>query len=244
MRGFQFFLAQKKLWKFVLIPLVINSLALILLISLYFAYFNDLFVFVTKPLGALDITDPQNYWWHFLDGLLWVARQLLQIVFILLSLVMIFVAVFLLSSLINSPFYESMAEKILILKECREDRPFTMDLFFKETVHSLKIELYKLVLFLSLTVVLVLFSFIPVVGLVFSLLAFIFTSWFFAFGLSAFPMVLDRLKFRQILRWGLNHKMALIGFGLPSMIPIIGLLLISFQVVGGTLLYIDNKNNV
>lgn len=242
-RGIQYFFSQKSLWKFVLIPLALNSLALVLLVVLYFAYVGELFSFISGLPGSLDIAEPANVLWHILDGLLWFARGILKLLFVLLSLVIIFVAVFLMSSLVNSPFYEAMAEKILILKGGREDKPFVFKNFLGETGHSLKIEAFKVGFFLAVSLGLLFLSFIPVLGFVFSLFGFVFAAWFFAFGLATFPMVLNRRKFSQMLGWGLQNKMALVGFGLPSLIPVLGVILASFQVVGGTLLYIDLKTD-
>jgi len=234
-------MTEKKLWKFALIPLIINILAFILLVTLYVHYYDDIFLIITKPLGTLDIANPHNFLLHILDGLLWFLRGIFKVLFFLISFIIIFLVVLFLSSLVNAPFYEAMAEKILILKNKREDRPFKFNIFWGDLLHSLKIELFKIIFFFGVAALLFLLGWIPVVGPFFSFLGILFAAWVFAFGLCTFPMVINRDGFRDILTWAKSEKMTLIGFGLPSLIPFVGLLIIHFQVVGGTLLFIDRK---
>ena len=239
--GFRFFKQHKSLWKFVLLPVCIDLFLLILLMFLYLYFFNDLFHFLTKGLGDIDVVSPQGVWEHTLDGLYWFLRSLLQVVLFVVSVVVIFVSVFLLSQAINAPFYEAMAEKILILKGYREDHPFSIKRMFVESTHALKIEGAKLVFFTSVSIGLLLLSWIPVVGFVFFVLGLLFSAWTFALALCAFPMVIERKSFQDILAWAKVRKLKLIGFGMLSLIPFLGLLLAPFQVVGGTLLFLDES---
>lgn len=224
-----------------MLPFVINVLLLILLVTLYLNFFSDIFAFVTQPLGSLDVADPKGFLWHVLDGLLWLARNLLKVLFLLLSLVVIFAAVFFLSSLVNAPFYEAMAEKILVIQNAFQDRSFQAKVFLKELAHSIKISLYKIAVFMLFSLILFLLSLIPVLGIVFTILGFFFVAWFFAFELCTYPLVVENRNFREMLIWSSRRKMYLAGFGLPSLIPIVGLMILSVQVVGGTLLFLDLK---
>jgi len=236
LEGFRYFFANPKLWKYVLVPTLINFLALIILVTLYVSYFNDIFLLLTKPLSGLDILEPQNFWGHFFDGTLWIVRQLFKLLVFLVSLILIFVVVFLISSVINAPFYEAMSEKILELLGLGTASTFKG--FIKNFVYSLKIEMSKFFIFAGAVLVLFLLSWLPVVGVIFSILMFLFVAWMFAFGLCTYPMVVAGASFTQMLRWGWNHKALLTGFGLPSVIPFLGLFIIFFQIAGGTLLYV------
>ncbi|EKD52321.1 MAG: hypothetical protein ACD_62C00058G0007 [uncultured bacterium] len=240
-KGFGFFITNRTLWKFAIIPLFINLLALILLIALYVSHFGDIFAFITKPLGSLDITAPNGFFWHLADGLFWFLRFGLKIVFFALSFVLIFMLVFILSGLVNAPFYELLAEQVLTLKNEWVERPFQLKSFLTEMGHSLKIELCKLVLFVALSLMILVLSSVPVIGVFFGLIGIVFAAWFFAFGLSSFPLVLQRKSFKDILGWAWQNNMLLTGLGLPATIPVVGMLFLHFQVIGGTLLYIDHK---
>lgn len=239
--GLSYFFSHRSLWKFSLLPLLINLLSLILMVSLYLHYFGEIFAFISSPLGSIDIIDPQAWYWHVADGALWFVRNLLMVFFFVIALVVIVVMAYFLSSFINSPFYEMMAEKILIMEGLMQDVPFSFSNFKKNLFHSLKIETLKLIFFVSISACLILLSFIPVLGTLFSILGFFFAAWTFAFGLCGFPLMLKRTPFRNMLRWGLSNKMILIGFGLPAMVPFLGMIIMNFQVVGGTLLYIKKS---
>lgn len=237
--GLKYFLSHKNLWKYAIIPLVINFLLLILLVSLYVSFFDNIFLYISKPLAGIDITNPQGALWHVLDGLLWVVRGLFTLFIFLVALVLIFVSVFFLGSVINSPFYESLSEHVQIMAGRLPPQPFRWNFFLAAIIHSLKLEGLKFLLFILVSGVLFFLGWIPVVGIIFSVLGFFFTAWLFAFGICAYPMILKRLPLSEIFSWGLKRKSLLIGFGLPSVIPFVGLLIANFQVVGGTLLYLE-----
>lgn len=239
--GFRYFLKNKTLWKYAFIPFVLNIFGLIFSVSLYLWYFDDIFVFLSKPLSGIDIINASGFWWSSLDAILWIVRNLFKIFIFTLSLLLVFVGVYLTSTVVNSPFYEMMAEKILILQGMRTEKPFQLNLLMSEIIHSLKIQMAKLLLFAVITIAITILSWIPMIGILFSVVQFFFTSWIFAFSICTFPFVIDKKPFSQILKWAWHHKMSFTGFGLPSLIPFLGLLLMSFQVTGGTLLYLEKQ---
>lgn len=239
--GLRYFCKNKTLWKYAFIPFVLNILGVIFCVSLYLWYFNDIFAFLSKPLGGIDIVDASGFWWSALDAILFFVRHLLKIFIFTLSLLFVFVFVYLAATIVNSPFYEMMAEKILILQGVRTDRSFQFKQFWLEIAHALKIQMAKLLLFTAVTVALTVLSWIPLIGILFSVVQFFFTAWLFAFAICTFPFVIDKKPFSQILKWAWRHKMSFTGFGLPSLIPLLGLFLMSFQVAGGTLLYLEKQ---
>lgn len=239
--GLRYFLKNKTLWKYAFVPFVLNILGVIFCVSLYLWYFNDIFAFLSKPLGGIDVIDASGFWWNTLDAILFFVRGLFKIFIFILSLLFVFVFVYLAATIINSPFYEMMTEKILILQGVRTDQPFQAKRFLSEMAHSLKIQTAKLLLFTAVTIALTVFSWIPLIGILFSVVQFFFTAWLFAFSICTFPFVIDKKPFSQILQWAWRHKMSFTGFGLPSLIPFLGLLLMNFQVAGGTLLYLEKQ---
>lgn len=239
LKGMRYFWAERSLWKFAFVPFVINILFLVGLISLYVSFFGPLFEFITSPLGNLDIAEPSNALLHLADAGLWFLRYVLMIVFAFISLVVIFLSVFFLSMIINSPFYEAMAERVLELKGIRQEQAFSWKRLTSDLVFSLKIESFKFVFFLGVSAVLFILSLIPGIGLVFSFLGLFFTAWVFAFGVASYPLMLNHESFGNMLRWGRKHSFSLLGFGLPALIPLAGFFLAPFQVVGGTLLSVS-----
>ena len=233
--GLKYFVSNRELWKFVIIPFLLNLIIFAAIITSYVGWFGEIMQAGAKVVATLDIPDPQGFWAYTFDGLYWVLRALFMVLFFLLSLVMIFVSTFLSSQIINASFFEMMSERILIKEGVLTDIPFK----FSDTLHAIKIEVFKTALFILMSLILLSLSLLPLIGMVFVILQLIVTAWFFAFSLSSYPMVKTQKPFREILLWGLQHKLSLIGFVLPTLIPFLGLFTMSFQVVGGTLLYRD-----
>ncbi|MBF0105090.1 MAG: EI24 domain-containing protein [Deltaproteobacteria bacterium] len=242
MKGFYYLIDHKGLWKYILIPLTINVAALVLFIALYAGYFDVIFQSISAPLSGMDIQNPEGFFDQLLDGGWWVVRNFFMVILFLLSLVAAFVVIYIFCSVVNAPFYELLSEKVLKQKGVLVERPFNVKGLLGEILHSLKIEICKLLLFICVSVILVLLGWIPVIGLLFSFLGFLFASWYIALGLCTYPMVLDRRPFGHIITWARQNKMVLTGFGLPSLVPVLGLLMIHFQVVGGTLIYADLRD--
>lgn len=230
--GLSYLGRHRELWRFILIPWFINTAFFVVLIVLYVSFFSEIFAIIAAPLAKLAISQTTGFFWQVLDSLLWLVRGILSILLVCLSLIVMFVLVFMISALVNSPFYEAMADRIV-----GAQAPARSPLF--NLAHSLKIELYKFSLFLSLFAVFFALSFLPGIGIFFLLLSYVFSAWAFAFGLATYPMVSGRAGFSQMLAWGRAHGVELVGFGLPATIPLFGLLILPLQVVGGTLLYQD-----
>jgi CysZ protein len=244
MVGIRYFFANRSLWKFAIIPTVINFFALVLLIAFFVGYFSDVFALLIKPLGGLNVANPHGFWLHFVDGILFVLRVLFEVIFFFISLIVIVMAVFVLSMIVNGPFYEMLAEKIILLKGNSSEATLKLSSWARNFFYSLKTELKKTLLFIGVTLCLFILSFIPVVGVVFSVGIFLFSAWMFAFSLSTYPLVIERRPFGEILRWGLKRKMLLLGLGLPSLVPFVGLVIMFFQVAGGTVMYFDITNSI
>lgn len=244
MVGMRYFFANRSLWKFAIIPTVINFFALVLLIAFFVGYFNDVFALLIKPLGGLDVSDPHGFWLHLADGVLFVVRVLLEVILFLIALVVIVIAVFILSMIVNGPFYEMLAEKIILLKGNTPEAALKLSSWAHNFFTSFKTELKKALFFIGATICLFILSFIPVIGVVFSVSIFLFSAWMFAFSLCTYPLVIERKSFGEILRWGLKRKMLLLGLGLPSLVPFVGLIIMFFQVTGGTVMYFDITNSI
>ena len=111
-----------------------------------------------------------------------------------------------------------------------------------ESWHALKTSLAQVLFYFCVSFFLFLLSWIPFVGILFSVLQIAFSAWFFAFGVCTYPLILDRTGVSKVFGWGWNNAGRLIGFGLPSLIPLFGVLCGPFLVVGATLMYLDFKN--
>lgn len=239
LRGVKYFWAHRSLWKFALIPVMINIFIFAGFLALSFHYTGDLMGLLLKPLAAFLDVSGDGFLQALLAGIFWVIRQIIRLLVFLLTLVLICLLAYMAGSLINAPFYEMLAEQVLVLHGARADRSFSWKEFFTLLRDGLKFEFFKIIFFGGLTLALTVLSWLPGVGVVFLVLQFILLAWLFAFGICTYPMLLEQVSFQDMLKWGGRRKLRLVGFGLFSLIPLVGLLAMPFQVVGGTLLYLE-----
>lgn len=241
-KAFDVFSSQKGLWRYVGIPLLLNITIFVILSLVYVQYFYEILDWMASPVAALDVADPSGIGQHLLDLFYLLLRGIFYVLVFALSVVALFVAIYILSALVNAPFYELLSEKVLIARGLREDRPFAWQRFRVEWWRAMKVELYKL-LFLTIPMLLLgILSWVPVVGLVMTFFSFVFLSWYFAFGMVSYPMILLEKDFAEIFQFARSNKRLLIGLGIPSLIPIVGVLLVSFQIVGATVLYVEKEH--
>lgn len=240
-RAFDFVRQHKVLQRYIVLPFVLNVLLFALLFWGYLSVFDNLLAWITPSTQALGPDDP-TLTTSLLAAVLWVWRLIVSAIVFLLSFLFLLVVFFVLTGFVNAPFYELLAERTLILLRLRDDLPFALPRFLNEWWRSLKIEFAKLI-FLSLPAVfLLLLSWIPVIGFFFGLASVIFMAWYFAVNVLMYPTLLLGQDFKTAMHYAKNHKQLLVGFGLLSLVPFVGFFLMSFQIVGGTLLYVENRD--
>lgn len=240
-KGISYFLNNRWLWKYLIIPYIINVLAIFCLFSLLTYYFNDLFLLVSKPLLSFDIQNPENFLYHLLDGGLWVIRFLLKIIFFIFSLFALFLGVFFLSTIINSPFYEMMTEKILIHEGALQEIPFSFKRIFQTGLYTIFFQTKYFLFFSPITIALMLLTFLPGIGFIFIIVQAVFSAWVFGFNLCVLPFIFKESKWKILMSWAGKNAIKLIGFGSLNLIPFVGFFILGIQVPGAALLYLDTK---
>ncbi len=118
-KGLGYLTSHRELWKFVVIPFLISIVIFAGLVSFYFGYFSQILAFLQRPFVALDVTDPQGFLSYVLDGVLWFVRQLLTVVVFAVSSVFMAVLGYFIVNIVSAPFYEAMADKIMLLLKHR-----------------------------------------------------------------------------------------------------------------------------
>lgn len=238
--GFRYFLSEKRLWVYAILPFLINLAALFLLVTLYINYFPDIFNLIGGPFQHLDAN---HAWARFflVSMVLWAINKILMVMFFLLSILLILIFVFVISSLVSAPFYEMLAEKIMVLKGACGERHFSIKQVLSESMHTIRFEALRWFFYMLIFAVLFLLSLIPVVGVFFSLLQFFITAWFFALSYCVFPMVVERRSTREMFKWALKNKFRLAGFGILALVPFLNFFIAMIQVVGGTLMYLESR---
>jgi len=164
--------------------------------------------------------------------LYWTYVHVLKYLLYLIVLMVMFYTFIVFSNVLASPVYDYIST--------RYERIHYQDAHHKQAASPakgvltvVKEEVKKALLMLVIPLPLLL---IPVVGTVLSfIVAGIFIAWDYVdFSLSRdCPLLKDRI--REVWR----HKLILLGFGWPLLIPFLGLIIMPFAILGSTKLYFD-----
>ena len=214
-------LLRPELRGYVLWPLLIN----VVVFSGIFYWSSGIF---SEAMNALTGWLPD--WLAFLEYLFWPL-------FFLMMLAIVFFTFTLVGNLIAAPFNALLSEKVQKMEGAQ-----LPDLGWKDLLailpRSIIRELRKMAYFLPRALVLLLLSFIPVVGAV---LWFAFNGWMMAIqycdypadnrGIS-FPETLQRLKQNNPTSWFFGSMVNLV-----MLIPLVNLVMIPAGVVGASLLW-------
>lgn len=240
LEGFTFLISRPRLWKWAIMPTLINLILLIVMIAAFAHYYGDIYAWLTAHLGSLDIENPAHWYTHVADALLWVLNLLFQILIVILSLILLLIVSYVLGLIIASPFNDALSERVETLVSGTEPPPFAWTKFIKDLVRTVRIEAVKAAILLAIPVVLFVLNIIPVVGSpLYVALTLLFGSWDLGFAYADLPMGRRVLPFRERVAFGLKNKWAMVGLGSAFVIPFFNLIFVAPMVVGGTLLYIE-----
>ncbi len=100
-------------------------------------------------------------------------------------------------------------------------------------------------LLVLVNIFLLVLNFIPIIGsLLYTVLGYLSTSFFFGFQFFDFPLERRRFNFNQKLKIAWYYKRATMGIGtaffILSFIPIVGFLALNLGTIGATLFFVDN----
>ena len=214
-------LLQPELRWYVLWPLLINVLVFIGIFYWSSGLFSQAMAFLTGWLPD---------WLAFLEYLFWPL-------FFLMMLAIVFFTFTLVGNLIAAPFNALLSEKVQQMEGAELPDSGWKDLL-AILPRSIIRELRKMAYFLPRALVLLLLSFIPVVGAV---LWFMFNGWMMAIqycdypadnrGIS-FPETLQQLKQNNPASWFFGSTVNLV-----MLIPLLNLVMIPAGVVGASLLW-------
>ena len=223
------FLSQRpKLWILVMIPLIINLVIFISLISWGFSEFAQ----------TLEGWLEGNQAWYW-TALRWTAR----IFFWLVILVVVYFIFTPVSLLIAAPFNDFLAERVERAFGFQiEDNRFFLKALLVEAAYSIYSTAKTLLLFSVVFLMLLPLNFVPVGGsIAYAAAAFLWAMWCSALEFTSYAADRRHIRFRD--RWQLlrHHAAAALGFGLVTvlllMIPFLNILIVPVSAVGGTMLF-------
>jgi CysZ protein len=212
--------------RFVIIPLLINSLIFTGLIWLSVDQFGRFIDWFTPSLP---------------DWLLWLT-WLLWLVFGLMAIIVLFFGFSVLANLVGAPFNGLLAAAVE--KQLTGQAPPASDKpLGREMLDSLLGELRKILYYLLWAIPLLILGFIPVVNLVAPVLWALFGAWMLSLEYLDYPLGNHGLTFPAIRQKLREHRMLSLGFGgavmLATLVPVFNFLVMPVAVAGATALRVE-----
>ncbi len=230
LRGLRFLFANRRLLKYAAFPTLINVILVCFLFYLGVHFSHEL---VSRFIPA----QAQWYW-----AVLTYSIEVVVIVTLIFFLAVVF---YILAGIICVPFNDLLSRKTEeILAGKKDEEPFSMRLFAKDIVFSLKNEIKRTFILLILLLFLLILYVIPVVGkpayLVFGNIA---TMLFLAYDNLDYALARRRLSFGRKWKFILGNLSSTLGFGAGALfsvlVPFFNFIVIPLTVVGATLLFIE-----
>ncbi|MDG2150394.1 MAG: EI24 domain-containing protein [Planctomycetota bacterium] len=222
-RGLRFLGKHPRLWAWVVIPLLLNTLL-----------FAFAMVWTIKNLGEF-MPDFEQEWPALFDWARVTLGWLLQVLLYIVGVLAAFLATLLLASVVNSPFYDLLSEKVEATKLGREDPGRPWSALPMDSLLSLKAALS-----IALRQALVMLVLFPLSFTAFGAPLFALAGFYYA-GLAQIDVTLARKLYpgSRRTRWSRRHWGLVLGAGLPlSLLP----LLAPFGIVGTTLAFLEEPD--
>ncbi len=221
-KGFACLAHRRKLWWFMIVPLIINAVLLVLLM-----------------LGAICLS---RYWLAMSLPEVWWATLIAVVAISAAAVLVFFLGIIFFATvgtIIGAPFYEAISRRV-------DDNlgGFEIEVsWWKEVIGSFKNSLKRIYIFGLIQVALLILLAIPfIVGMVtYTILGFIATTFFLSLEYLDFVFERRKITFHERLRWGLDRKWFVGGFGVALFIglaiPIVNLFVPPAAAVGAVLMY-------
>lgn len=225
-------LRQPGIRAFVIIPVLINLLLFAALTALLTIQFDALLNWLTAQLGS---------WLEWLRWLLWLVAGIFWLVFYGYGFTLI-------STLIASPFYGLLAERVeLHLTGRPASEPLTLKgllaLAQRTLVREVRKLLYFLPRFLSVLLLSLILSFIPGLGLLAPVLYFVWGAWSLALQHADYAADNNGVTFAALRDSCARRRGASLSFGalamLSASVPLLNLLAVPAAVAGATALWVE-----
>jgi len=225
-RGGRFLLKTPRLWPYVLIPFLINTLVFSLAVWLGLDFFNTR-IETLIPSG-------EGWYWLLLYYLLWVIA-------VVLTAILVFFSFTVVGNLIASPFNEILSERTEALVT---GRAVSVRFSLREAWRTLLDEGKKMLLFVAGMGILLLLNLIPGFGtLIYSVLSLLLTVYFLVIEYTGHVFGRKGLGFADQRRFLRGRRFLAMGFGVGVLcllaVPLLQFFAIPLGVVGATLLWCD-----
>lgn len=243
LRGIAFLAGHRTLWKWAVLPTVINIVVFALAFAIFVLLYQDIYSLAT---GFLPL-DPPQVWYAWL----WVAPVYLiawgiGLLLLVTALVVLYFIFLLLGTTLAAPFLDVLAQRV---EQLVTGRPPEASATMLGTVKGISVsifdELKKFVLFLLIQLALLVLGLLPVLTPITAVVAMLFTMLCLALEYAGFAMDHRHWRFSQRRAFLWQHRWRMLGFGaaafLTLLIPLLNFICLPVLVVGGTLLVLHTE---
>lgn len=228
-RALGFIKKHTVLFKYIIVPFLINVVVLSLAVFWGLSFFNSVAVHY--------IPSGDAWYWVILSYFLWIVA-------ILTTMTLVFFGFTVTGSIIASPFNDILSEKTEeILTGIPQEEPFVLRVFLKDGTRTVIDESKKVAVFVILMLILLPLNLFPGGTLPYSILSVLLTIFFLTVEYTGYVFSRKHLTFKDQWRFIFARKLLLLGFGVGVMavlaIPFLQFLSIPLGVVGATKLWQD-----
>jgi CysZ protein len=215
--------------RFVVIPLLINTLLFIGLFFLSHHFIEQFNVWFAQHLPK---------WLQWLSTVLW----LLFFISFFMTIVYTFVIV---ANIVSAPFNSFLAEKVeyYLTGHIAEGRSLYENL--KDIPRIVGRQIAIIAYYIPRALLVMILFFVPIIQTLAPILAFLFHAWFMSLIYFDYPTDNHRVALKEVKVWMRQQHWLTLGFGMgvliSSMIPIINCLTIPAAVAGATKCWIEQK---
>jgi len=110
--GISFLIARPRLWWLAIIPACIGLIMLIIMFAGFFHYYGDLHAWIISHIGHLHLDNPDVWWMHVLNALLWVVDLIVQLLAVLISVILIVLVFYIATLIVSAPFNDMLSERV------------------------------------------------------------------------------------------------------------------------------------
>ncbi len=213
--------------RFVIIPLLLNTLLFIGLFLLSRHFFGEFNQWIENHLP----------WW-----LKWIGNLLWLIFFIGFFLIMLYTFVTI-ANFVCAPFNSLLSEKVEVYLTGKAPPKQSWAQIIKDLPRMLGRQIAILVYYLPRAVLLLILFFIPIVQIIAAPLWFLFNAWMMSIQHIDYPMDNNRIAFATLRQHLRQKRMLTLSFGsgilIMSMIPILNFIVIPAAVAGATKFWVE-----
>jgi CysZ protein len=218
------------LFKYIIVPFLINVVTLSLAVYWGLSFFNSVVVHY--------IPQGDAWYWVIFSYFIWTVA-------VLLTMVLVFFGFTVTGSIIASPFNDILSEKTEeILTGIPHEEPFVLRVFLKDGTRTVIDESKKVAVFVVLMLLLLPLNLFPGGTLLYSALSVLLTVFFLTVEYTGYVFSRKHLTFKDQRRFIFSRKLLLTGFGVGVMailaVPFLQFFTIPLGVVGATRLWHDD----